>query len=84
MRSANQQVGIRTRTATNRAGARRLASKANATVYFSWGLLGDCDANAGTISSVPVDDGLETQIIGAADTFTVSPDGALVYYRSAY
>jgi hypothetical protein len=57
--------------------------KANATVYFSWGLPGDCDANAGRISSVPVDGGLETQIIGAADTFSVSPDGALMYYRSA-
>jgi hypothetical protein len=32
---------------------------------------------------VPVDGGLETQIIGATDTFSVSPDGALVYYRSA-
>ena len=57
--------------------------KANATVYFSWGLPGYCDLNAGTISSVPVDGGLETQIIGATDTFSVSPDGALVYYRSA-
>jgi hypothetical protein len=57
--------------------------KANATVYFSWGLPGDCDAHAGTISSVPVDGGLERQIIGAADAFSVSPDGALLYYRSA-
>ena len=57
--------------------------RANATVYFSWGLPGDCDLNAGTISSVPVDGGPDTKIVEAVDTFAVSPDGALVYYRSA-